>query len=178
MSPPAGRRLALAAPPWPHYTREMEALARPEWQLPPTLQDGCRAGRASRPPVRPASLDSAGAYAIPNVVHQPWLHGGTLKWEHILGMLSVRYVLRPRRYMLYYDKAPASTPTWRCACLLAVCVQRRATSRVPGRPGLRLRMYHWPDVMRLELLHQYGGIFVDVRRSHQPRPRRLRTCDR
>ena len=141
---------------------------------PPTFS--AELARRASPYWRPCSQSTESR--IPNAIHQPWLHGTTPKWEHILGMLSVRYVLRPRRYMLYYDKAPASTPTWRCACLLAVCVQRRATSRVPGRPGLRLRMYHWPDVMRLELLHQYGGIFVDVRRSHQPRPRRLRTCDR
>ena len=102
-----GRRL-LPAPPWPYFTPEQAALSREAWAAPPT--DGSCAAR--------------GRIAIPNVVHQPWLHGGALKWEHILGMLSVRHVLRPERYLLYYDKAPADSATWRCACALARCVQR------------------------------------------------------
>ena len=32
---------------------------------------------------------------------------------------------------------------------------------MPGRAGARLKMYHWPDVMRLKLLLEHGGIFVD-----------------
>ena len=142
-----GRRL-LAAPPWPFFTPEQTRLSRPAWELPPIAGQGC-SGQASS------------HASIPAVVHQPWLHGGALKWEHILGMLSVRYVLRPKRYKLYYDKAPAPSPTWRCACLIAHCVQHSAPTRVPGNTGKRLKMYHWPDVMRLQLLLKHGGVFVD-----------------
>jgi len=136
--------------PWPFFTRAQERLAQHAWRSDP---EGC----SSRPR----------RYAIPNVVHQPWLHGGKLRWEHLLGMLSVRFVLRPDRYILYYDKAPKPTEEWRCACeaFAIECRQRSLGSVwVPGtgrQRRKRLKMYHWPDMMRLELLIEHGGIFID-----------------
>lgn len=122
-----GRRL-LPAPPWPYFTAEQAALSRAAWELPPTVAAGCGAATAQ--------------HHIPNEVHQPWLHGGALKWEHVLGMLSVRHVLRPELYTLYYDKQPAASATWRCACAIADCVKHAAPTRVPGTKQ-RLKMYHY-----------------------------------
>lgn len=145
-----GRRL-LAAPPWPYFTPEQAIHSQAAWEELPIAGRGCDGAAA------PQSRHTS----VPAVVHQPWLHGGALRWEHILGMLSVRYVLKPTRYRLYFDRTPTTSPTWRCACLIAHCVQHSAPTRVPGRPGQRLKMYHWPDVMRLQLLLRHGGIFVD-----------------
>ena len=99
---------------------------------------------------------------IPNDVHQPWLHGTTMKWEHVLGMIGVRFVLRPRKYALYFDKLPPPSPQWACACVLATdCIKRKPSVGVPGRPGRRIRMYHYPEMMRYDLLLENGGIFLD-----------------
>ena len=97
---------------------------------------------------------------IPNVIHQPWLHGTTPKWEHILGMLSARFIVRPERYVLYYDKTPPPSPQWACVCAIATeCVRRRPATAV--RHGPRIRMAHWPELMRYDVLLDNGGIFLD-----------------
>lgn len=99
---------------------------------------------------------------IPDVVHQPWLHGSQLRWEHVLGMVSVRWIAQPRRYVLYYDRLPPPSEEWRCACryIATDCVKATPPRLVPGtnRP---LKLMHRPDMMRLELLIRHGGIFLD-----------------
>mmetsp|Transcript_36929 Transcript_36929/g.61205 ORF Transcript_36929/g.61205 Transcript_36929/m.61205 type:complete len:276 (-) Transcript_36929:122-949(-) len=100
---------------------------------------------------------------IPNVVHQPWLHGTRLRWEHVLGMIATHFIVRPSSYWLYYDKQPPLSLEWRCACdaFATKCVQQTGSHVVPGTRNRRLRMMHWPDIMRLELLIKHGGIFLD-----------------
>ena len=103
---------------------------------------------------------------IPNAVHQPWLHGTTMRWEHILGMLSVRFIVKPDIYRLYYDRLPARTAQWACACILADCVHRKPAVSVAGPRGgrgaeRRIKMGHWPEIMRYDLLLEHGGIFLD-----------------
>jgi hypothetical protein len=117
---------------------------------------------------RPCAL--AARSDIPNAIHQPWLHGATPKWEHILGMLSARFIVRPSTYTLYYDKLPPPSPQWRCACAIADCVRRRPATGVfrpatgaggAGGTFVRVRMGHWPELMRYDLLLEKGGIFLD-----------------
>ena len=98
---------------------------------------------------------------IPNRIHQPWLHGGVPKWEHVLGMIAAKFIARPQHYFLYYDRLPprtAASEQWRCACALAECIHRPAATHVRGQ---RIRMGHWPEIMRYDLLLSYGGIFLD-----------------
>ena len=131
--------------PWPFFTEEQERLSRGAWF-----------DRAQCDP------SAARKHEIPNDVHQPWLHGGPLRWEHVLGMLSVRFVQQPSRYILYYDKQPKQSAAWRCACeaLATECVRQKSPTNIPGQRK-RLRMYHWPDMMRLQLMIEHGGIFLD-----------------
>ena len=79
----------------PFHSRALSKLAAPAWA--------------------PCATSSA-LPRIPNVVHQPWLHGTQLRWEHVLGMLSVRWTALPERYVLYYDRLPRASAQWRCAC--------------------------------------------------------------
>jgi hypothetical protein len=129
----------------PYFDERLAELAEPFWA--------------------PCTASSA-APTIPNEVHQPWLHGATPRWEHILGMLSARFVLRPDRYTLYYNRPPPPSPQWRCACVFATCVQRRASSAIPFRQRgtgrtKRIKAGHWPELMRYDLLLEHGGIFLD-----------------
>ena len=98
---------------FPYHTHELTRLAAPAWE-------DC--------------AHSTGPSRIPNRVHQPWLHGTQLKWEHLLGMLSVRWVVRPERYTLYYDKRPPQSAQWQCACkhIATECVQAPPPRFVPG----------------------------------------------
>lgn len=106
---------------------------------------------------RPCTIADV-ASAIPNTIHQPWLHGTTPKWEHVLGMLAARFIVRPSKYVLYFDKQPEMSPQWRCFCSIADCVRRRPSVSVHGR---RIKMGHWPEIMRYDLLLEHGGIFLD-----------------
>jgi len=78
-------------------------------------------------------------------------------------MLAARFVIQPERYVLYYDKLPkVSPPQWKCACAIATsCEQRRPSVSVPLRRGRRVRMGHWPEIMRYDVLLENGGIFLD-----------------
>ena len=121
--------------------------------------------------------DIDAAASVPDSVHQTWLGGGEMQWPHIMQMASVRYVHSPALYTLWFDKEPPSNATWQCACTLADnCVQRRTPKFVPRRRAQWLRMAHRSDIMRLELLIEHGGIYLDhdayVLRSLGP----LRRC--
>lgn len=101
-----------------------------------------------------------GAPTIPNIVHQPWLGGADLQWEQILAMLSVRFVMKPERFTLYYDTPPRDSATWRCACAIAdACVLTPSRTAIHGAPLVYPQ--HRSDLMRLDLLEKYGGVYID-----------------
>lgn len=156
--------------------------------IPNLFADPVRAPPGSEPPFfSPALAEQASPFwqscatarrsRIPNEIHQPWLHGTTPKWEHVLGMLAARFVVRPDRYMLYYDKLPrVISPQWSCACAIASCVVRQPSINVPLRRGRRIKMGHWPELMRYDVLLEHGGIFLD-HDSYALRPLdSVRTC--
>ena len=120
----------------PYYSSELARRAEPFWH------ECSTASRASR---------------IPNEVHQPWLHGTTPKWEHVLGMLSAKFIVQPAKYTLYYDKWPQRvSPQWDCFCAIASCVRRQPSTGVPLRRGRRVKMGHWPELMRYDVLIEHG----------------------
>lgn len=125
----------------PYYSTTLEQLAAPSWKACHNASDESR---------------------IPNIVHQPWLHGGPLRWEHILGMISARWIARPDRYVLYFDRKPQPSAQWRCACqhIATECIYSPPPVYVPGT-ARRLKLMHRPDMMRLDLLIRHGGIFLD-----------------
>jgi len=108
----------------------------------------------------PAANSRAAAPPIPNAVHQPWLGGADLRWEQVLAMASVRYVMRPEHFTLYYDVRPRDTPAWRCACALAdACVRTPSRATIFGQRVAYAQ--HRSDLMRLDLLEAHGGVYVD-----------------
>lgn len=82
-----------------------------------------------------------------------------LKWEYVLSMLAIRFVLRPEQYLLHFDVQPEATPQWTCACNLAQCIQASSPRKVFGKELTRVQ--HRSDVMRLDLLSRQGGIYLD-----------------
>lgn len=99
-----------------------------------------------------------------------------MKWAHVLGMISVRWIVQPEKYVLYYDRMPPDSPQWRCARVLATEIhQRRPVTSAPGS-GRRIRMAHWPEMMRYDVLLEHGGIFLD-HDAYALRPLdKLRSC--
>lgn len=78
-------------------------------------------------------------------------------------MMSVRYVLRPDEYVVYFDRLPRPTETWRCAVGLADRLEKHTLP-------LSMQLVHWrpvrggshrSDQMRIHLLEKHGGIYLD-----------------
>ena len=112
-----------------------------------------------RPPTRSCTPPADGRARIPNIAHQIWLGGGVLKWEYLLSMLAIRFVLRPEQYLLHFDLKPEDTPQWACACSLAQCVHASSPQKIYNKPLNRVQ--HRSDVLRLDLLSRHGGIYLD-----------------
>jgi hypothetical protein len=124
--------------------------------------------------------------SIPSVVHQIWLGGIKLMYAKLLSVMSVHYVLQPRRQFLWYDVLPRNSkgelePEWRCACLLATCRQISVQASISHTPfdgneyinrtyeqdryasdTLRRCANSQLDLLRLELLQNYGGFVLDL----------------
>ena len=122
----------------------------------PFNRAGCIGMRPARTACTPAA---SGTATIPNTVHQIWLGGGELKWEYLLSMLAIRFILRPERFILHYDTQPSESPQWTCACSLAECKRTIAPRRVFGKKLSRVQ--HQSDVLRLDILAEHGGVYLD-----------------
>ena len=97
---------------------------------------------------------------IPDHVHQPWTGGATMKWEQVLAVASVRFLGKPKRFTVYYDILPMDTPQWRCACAFAdKCEHRASRTEIHGQPIAYAA--HKSDLMRIDLLEEHGGMYVD-----------------
>ena len=97
---------------------------------------------------------------IPDHVHQPWLGGGTMRWEQVLAVASVRFLGQPAQHTIYYDRKPRDTKQWRCACAFATaCVHRKSQPMVGNKDVANAA--HRSDLMRLDVLEEHGGIYVD-----------------
>ena len=106
----------------------------------------------------PASFTEPCLSRIPNRAHMVWLNGGAMSWVHLLSMLSVVSIARPLRFELHYDVAPPESPQWKCACMLAHCIQ---VAHVVTLNGQAVDGAHRSDIMRFEVLARAGGLYVD-----------------
>ena len=95
-------------------------------------------------------------HRLPATVHQIWLGGSATdeRWDWILSLASVLLILRPRHHLLHYD---AELP--RCARVLATPVHVVPPTAIYGRPLVRAVVRS--DVLRLQLLLERGGAYVD-----------------
>ena len=74
-------------------------------------------------------------------------------------MLAIKFILRPARFLLHFDRQPDASPQWKCACSLAECTHTGAPTAVFGRKLTRVQ--HQSDVLRLEILDKQGGLYFD-----------------
>ena len=110
------------------------------------------------------------SHPIPSTVHQIWLGGdqggehpprfNDQHWEWVLSLATVRLHLKPQEHRLYYDSA-AGPP--RCARAFATPVHVAPPATVGS--GSETRHSVRSDVLRLQVLHAHGGVYLDVRRS-------------
>jgi hypothetical protein len=98
---------------------------------------------------------------IPRIVHMIWLDGersfGPL---HYIAVRSAMEVQRPRKLVLYVDREPTVNEWWSRAKALATIVHIRPPTTINGH-SIRW-LHHRADLLRLAILHAFGGIYFDL----------------
>ncbi|XP_067649562.1 uncharacterized protein [Haliotis asinina] len=102
---------------------------------------------------------------VPNIVHVTWYGGpkkNTFLFHHLISLLSIRQVLKPTRILfwcdlipkgIYYEQTMERVPE-------IVHVVRDPPTEIMGRP-IKVPE-HQSDIVRLEAILEYGGIYVDL----------------
>ena len=99
---------------------------------------------------------------IPNIVH--FIYGlkgpqEPLYYFHYLAVLSALRVNQPEAIYFHYQHMPTG-PWWEETERIVIPVERRAREEIGGQ---RLAHYaHKADVMRLEILLEQGGVYLDI----------------
>ncbi|XP_067649563.1 uncharacterized protein [Haliotis asinina] len=100
---------------------------------------------------------------VTNIVHVTWFNGPKeLMFHHFVSLLSIRKVLKPKRLLFWYtvkpegiywnqtvERLPELTP-----------VHRTLPTTILGSPVNDSKQQ--ADVARLEVVMEYGGIFIDI----------------
>ncbi|KAK2189354.1 hypothetical protein NP493_108g01002 [Ridgeia piscesae] len=101
---------------------------------------------------------------VPNIAHMVWLGGGRMDYVFYLSVLSVLYVAKVDRLYIHGDKPPAGD-LWQ----KVVREQTRVTFVIRPIPdsvyGGFIAHYYRPlmsDIIRVELMIRYGGIYTDT----------------
>ena len=114
---------------------------------------------------------------VPDVVVQIWLGGMPIRNFSVLSALSVHFVQRPRAFVLIIDEVPLTESheeriAWQCVQSLAHIVQRNTSDILPPRwneshflhvakKAVGAPNVYRADILRLEVLQKYGGIYLD-----------------
>ncbi|XP_074652874.1 uncharacterized protein LOC141907196 [Tubulanus polymorphus] len=103
-------------------------------------------------------------FVVPNIMHYTWYHPTKLRWRfhHLISILSAQRFIKPDRIYFWYEKLPRGS-LW-----------RQTLAKVPNikmmyRPAPRkifghvVRVpEHKTDIVRLEAVMKYGGIYTDL----------------
>ena len=128
------------------------AGAQPTGETPP-FEDFPSPATLSASPSCKSTAAEVGADPVPNVVHQIWLGGRTLRWVQLLSLMSVHYLWRPAQHLLHFDREPPSKGggfEWRCACAFAKCAPATVRQTIFGQPVEHRA--HAADLLRIDLL--------------------------
>lgn len=103
---------------------------------------------------------------VPRVVHVLWLYPNVtrLRFHQAISLMSMQQHLKPDRILLWHTNRPAG-PWWPfvlrvCPSLLALKLPAGPPTSIHGRPVSLPE--HQADIVRLQLLLQYGGIYLDL----------------
>jgi len=96
---------------------------------------------------------------IPNTIHYIYLGGKPFSLVHYLAILSAHTVNRPTCISFHYSQLPAG-PWWEKARPYLQAIPLCAPTEIAGVP-LCVRE-HQADLARLQILHAYGGIYLDI----------------
>lgn len=96
---------------------------------------------------------------IPNTIHFIYLGGKPFSLVHYLAIKAAHIINQPARICFHYSQLPTGQ-WWEQARPYLHPLQISAPTAVAGVP-LRVRE-HQADVARLLILHEHGGIYLDI----------------
>lgn len=101
-------------------------------------------------------------FLVPNILHYIWLGKGSFDFMYFVSIYSGYKNQRPCLIFLYYDTLP--TGEWWNLLLLYVAniipVKVNPPSKIRGRNIIYIQ--HKADILRLRILAEYGGIYLDT----------------
>ncbi|XP_064621115.1 uncharacterized protein LOC135483972 [Lineus longissimus] len=113
-----------------------------------------------------SDITSDDGYAVPSLVHFTWYGKPHMRFHHMVCFLSVYYRIKPKRILMWYESKPEGE-YWDYLkknitdfSKLVRLVYRKAPTAIFGRP-IRVTE-HKSDIVRLEAVMNYGGIYLDL----------------
>ena len=106
---------------------------------------------------------------VPRILHLTWYGSKTrpaFRFHHVISVMSSLRFIQPKRIMFWYDTAP--TGKWwtfirhkiKKTTTMLMMMQREAPKTIFGRPINKDE--HHSDIIRLEAVIKYGGIYHDL----------------
>ena len=109
-------------------------------------------------------LKPSNTFVVPNVVHYVWFHGEgePLTFHHYLALLSVKKFIKPIKIMFHCDYEPVHQYWKKVKATFRELevVHRSPPTSIFGHEVARAE--HRADFARLEILKEYGGIYLDT----------------
>ncbi|XP_074656910.1 uncharacterized protein LOC141910093 [Tubulanus polymorphus] len=103
---------------------------------------------------------------VPRILHLAWYGNPTMRFHHYVSFLSAYHILKPERILFWYGVRPSGA-WWRRLRenitefdRVVEMRYRAAPTEIHGRAIQRPE--HSSDVVRLEAILEYGGIYLDL----------------
>ena len=114
---------------------------------------------------------------IPSLIHLVWMtrkQNESMKFHHFISFLSVMKRIRPSQIRFYYDNLPIGQYWDEILNLVnktstaTLMLIKTENPRFIGGKEIKVNE-HGSDVVRLDMIRQYGGIYLDLDVHHYPR---------
>ena len=113
--------------------------------------------------VRTSLLEPCKKEVVPNIVHYVWFgEYETLRFHHMLSILSAHKFIRPERILIHCDFAPVGQ-WWkyiRSKVPNIEIVKREPPTEIFGNQVILQE--HKSDIVRMQVLMEHGGIYLDT----------------
>ena len=110
------------------------------------------------------TVDNDDCLPVPRIVHYAWYSTTKLqfRFHHYISVLSAYKHIRPKKFMFWYEIAPQG-PWWKKINEVVPVIElvyRKAPSEIFGK---KIQVAeHQSDIVRLEAVMKYGGIYTDL----------------
>ncbi|XP_077867480.1 uncharacterized protein LOC144356687 [Saccoglossus kowalevskii] len=100
---------------------------------------------------------------VPNIAHYVWFGNLSFRFDHLISLLSAHRVMKATKIMFHTNCEPNGT-FWEEAKLTIPTLEikyRKPPKTIFGYSLEKSKVFHLTDIARLEVLLEYGGIYMD-----------------